>query len=323
MLWAAHPKPEPHELLSFWLVRLARANGQSLHPFCRQHWPGKALWNRDVDRKRDRELFQVLSERTGTSIDEAEACSLLAFEGRVYKRHNVSGDTHWILPLGIYHRTRRRAGAQFCPACLASPPTYIRRTWRFAWFIYCPTHRIRLQDNCPTCGAAFVFHRMTAGFGSTVSCHNCQANLTRAMPTEAARPQDLRFQAALVAATATSRFEYGKLSLTAIDAFDGLRLLASLLSSTRPAITCRWRRALAQQAHLPQLMGIPRAKAFEYLSIAHRALVLRATRFLVDDWPGRTQRCARLYNARASDIGRDRHAELPRWLLEVKAVMRK
>jgi hypothetical protein len=163
-LWPAHPKPLEDELLSSWWVRLARANHERLHSFTRIILPGHAVWNRDLDKSASDETLRLLSRKTGTTYARVQATTLQGLTGCLFPRFNAHGNTKWILPIGVYHRTRRRYGLQFCPQCLRTDAVpYFRRLWRLAFVTMCPVHWTPLLDRCPACGAAVAFHRREFG----------------------------------------------------------------------------------------------------------------------------------------------------------------
>jgi len=163
-LWPIHLRPKKDELLSSWLVRLAMAHGLKLHTFCSTVWPGKQIWNRDIDKCADEALLDVLSRKTAVSRSDVSRTTLAAYEGYVYERHNANGNTLWIMPLGVYHRTRTGFGLQYCPKCLSEDDVpYYRRCWRLAFITCCETHAVTLLDRCNQCGAAVNFHRDEMG----------------------------------------------------------------------------------------------------------------------------------------------------------------
>lgn len=196
-LWPVHPKPAADELLSSWLARLAMAHGLKLHTFTQLTWPGKSIWNRDVDRSADSEVLATLVRRTGASAESVEATTLCAYEGVLFEQYNPTGTTQWIMPLGIYHRTRRSYGLQFCPRCLdedAEP--YYRRAWRLACVSMCVRHEVMLLDRCPDCAAPVIFHRGDLGqrskrvAESLTDCHVCGLDRRLAAVEDAARWAD-------------------------------------------------------------------------------------------------------------------------------------
>ena len=109
-LWPYHAKPRPDELLSSWLVRLAAGNGLKLHTFSAMAWPGVSLWNRDLDSLAPACVLDVLAARTATAVSTVQETTLRALTGRLFEEHNPNGMTAWVLPIGVYHRTRHRFG---------------------------------------------------------------------------------------------------------------------------------------------------------------------------------------------------------------------
>jgi hypothetical protein len=189
-LWPIHLKPKDDELLSSWLVRLARSHGMKLHSFCSLTWGRrKNIWNRDIDRNADREMISVLARKTATPEARIRQTLLSSFEGILFKYHNPYGNTPFIIPLRIYHRVRRFPGIQFCPHCLQEDATpYYRRIWRLAHFIVCERHGNPLCNRCARCFAPVNFHRMELGHKSLVSsslptrCFRCLFDLRRTQP---------------------------------------------------------------------------------------------------------------------------------------------
>lgn len=187
-LWPAHPKPMPDELLSSWIVRIAQANGLKLQTFCDRAFGNEhQLWNRDIDRLAPPWLLSTLARRTGTSLPAIRRTTLDCYIGRLYRRKQQAGQLRWILPVGVYHRTRIRHGMQFCPQCLledAQP--YFRTVWRVAALTYCAKHQLRLYDRCPACDAPVAYHRRELGRpaatdpGPLSLCHACSFDLRNA-----------------------------------------------------------------------------------------------------------------------------------------------
>lgn len=211
-LWPVHLKPQADELLSSWLMRLAAAHALKLHTFCALTWTRrKQIWNRDIDKCADESILNLLVEKTGTRPEVVARTTLAAYEGYLYERHNPYGNTRWIMPVGVYHRTRRRHGLQFCPRCLAEDDApYYRRSWRLAFVTFCERHGTTLSDRCPRCYAPVNFHRNELGHrakwaaDSVTLCHACGYDLretSEAQPTGLADCRILEFQRGLTDAT--------------------------------------------------------------------------------------------------------------------------
>lgn len=188
-LWPWRPRPESDELLSSWLRRVALGNSAKLHTFCNAVWPGLQIWNRDIDCLAPTPLMETMSASTGVPPAQVEATTFRPLVGTLFEDVRVAGPTSWILAVGVYHRTRRRSGQQWCPLCLArDTETYYRRRWRLALASTCSPHGTVLCDHCHECGAPAVPHRGTDPF-----CHLCKAD-RREHPVALADSQALQFE---------------------------------------------------------------------------------------------------------------------------------
>ena len=180
VLWPAHPKPLPDELLSSWIVRVAAANGIKLQTLSWMLFGnGRSPWNRDIDRSAPGWLIKALSQYTGTNYWDVFHTTLTTYRTRLYPRRRTAGQLRWILPIRSYGMQRKAFGLQFCPECLAgdSQP-YFRRLWRVALVTYCPEHHVELHDACPACGVPVIIFR--GDFGRELRdarpmhvCHSC------------------------------------------------------------------------------------------------------------------------------------------------------
>jgi hypothetical protein len=190
-LFPYHPKPQPDELLSSWIIRTARGHGQMPYQFCQSICPKVYVWNRDVDRLVPQAIIDTMATRTATPGDRATATTIAAYEGELMEFHSPRGQAKWVLRGGIYHRLRRRAWLQYCPCCLAEDQSpYFRRKWRLALVTTCIRHKIILCDRCPRCDDTVMPHRSETLY----VCHNCEFDL-RNTPVEQADIPTVSFQA--------------------------------------------------------------------------------------------------------------------------------
>lgn len=155
----------------------------------------QAIWNRDIDKLAPNALLDRLCKLTGATREQALETTLNAYEGILYERHNPYGSTQWILPLGIYHRTRKRFGLLYCPLCLKEDnEPYFRKQWRLAFHLVCDRHGTLMNDRCPSCGAGVVFfrrelgHRSTLDGGEITRCYACEFDLRQAPAYDAPGP---------------------------------------------------------------------------------------------------------------------------------------
>lgn len=164
--------------MSSWLMRIILAYRMAPHSFCASEWPGKCVWNRDIDRCADEEIIDVLVERTGQPRHTVESMRLRSCEGTVFERLSDGGHAPWLLNVGVYHRLRRLHGQQYCPACLASDAKpHFRKYWRLVFHTVCPVHKIPLCDECPHCGMPVMFHRVPTDAEGLHVCHACGGSL--------------------------------------------------------------------------------------------------------------------------------------------------
>ncbi|WP_368735494.1 TniQ family protein, partial [Ralstonia sp. ASV6] len=187
-LLPVHPHPRPDELLSSWMLRLAHGNGLKVHSFCQSYFGrDKQVWNRNIDVLAPSWLLAGLSELSGIPQSTIEATSLHKFESLVFEQINLYGATRWLLPAGVYHRTRKCHGMQYCPACLSTDAVpYFRARWCLAFYTECDVHRVLMQDACHVCDAPIAFFRGDIGHKSQLEahpptrCHRCGTDITRA-----------------------------------------------------------------------------------------------------------------------------------------------
>ena len=302
-LWPIHPQPLPDELLSSWMIRLARSNGFKVHNFYAQFFGReRQIWNRDIDHFAPPWLIDGLADRTGTPRERIVQMTLRAFESFAFEHFNEIGMTRWILPLGIFHRTRRAYGQQFCPQCMteATEP-YLRRHWRLALTVICTRHSVMLQDRCIACGRPLAPHRsdmsVRGGFperSSMLRCHVCRACI--AAPAEKAMPEDVRMQLEIenILQSGFVMLDTGQPVYSHLY-FDGLRMIMRVVPKPQPSL---------------------RRIIFEFASIQQRLDLLRSAIQLTADWPHNfLHRCSALPHSYTTVSNNE--VDTPYWLKSV------
>lgn len=235
--------------------------------------------------------MKVLAERTGTPMRRVTETTLSAYEGLIYEKHNPYGNTAWIMPVGVYHRTRRRFGLQFCPRCLSDKVPYFRRSWRLAFVTLCVKHRVALLDRCMSCGEAINFHRDEMGdrnkqvSDSMTLCHSCKFDI-RDAPVESIdqRTGEVEFQEHLLKAMNRGWVEIpGHGAVYSHLYFIVLHQLVRLLATGKRAPALRI--AAEQRYWLTQRPFLSKERDFERLDVAHRRWLLNAAGRLLGEWP--------------------------------------
>lgn len=233
--WPVAVAPEPDELLSSWLHRLALAHGLPPRGSGAALGLGGGAWSGRLDLAPSAALLDLLARRTGLAAAAIAALSFRDFGARGL-----------LLPMRTTVSPRRKdrwraTWLQACPSCLAEDQNpYFRRAWRLATTIFCPRHARRLIDRCPACQQALVPFDQAA-LAPQHFCAHCLFDLRRA-----ATPQ----VHALARRTVQSFAEFG-LGLTNDD------------DAARKAIL-----------GLPARRDRPRSAAFTALSTRERALCL-------------------------------------------------
>ncbi len=312
-LWPAHPKPLPDELLSSWLVRIARANGLKLQTFCVQVFGQKRqLWNRDIDRLAPAWLLQSLAQHTGTPLRRVVDTTLLRYQGVLYERKPATGQLRWILCAGMYHRKRQAFGTLYCPRCLAEDTEpYFRTRWRVAVLCHCAHHGVELLDRCQQCGEPIAFHRQELGkphsvdAGPMSGCHVCGADLRNA-PTKKAEFYD---DSIAVVSNSIADLIEGRPSPLGAGHMVVLHQLCRIMVSR-----CWSARLGAYVTCMLSCSPVPISVArwFEARTIAERRHIIQLASWLLAEPDIRIEMAWKDRAARYSDLGRDM-SKWPPW----------
>lgn len=226
-------QPDPDELLSSFLSRCARVHGMRPTVFCAFHLHPHPVWNRDIDRSASPALMEAIADNAHVQPHDIEALTLRSWECITHPvspcRIGSSGMAPWITTVGIYHRTRKRYGLQYCPLCLKERLIF-GRVWRLAFVTVCPTHHVRLRDACDACGAPIIPHRQRV---SARYCDRCGGDLCAigrdpSMPSSSVHGA-LRLQEALFDALTGQRLMVGHQCLQGADFLQGARFVLAHL----------------------------------------------------------------------------------------------
>ena len=292
-------KPEPDELFSSWLVRLAMAHGLKLHVFTKFIFPKRRVWNRDIDKSADAAHIEAACKYTNVSEQRIFNSTLVSFEGNLYETHNPNGIQMWLMPVGVFRQTRTRFGLQMCPLCLSEDKTpYYRRLWRVSWSVVCTKHKIRLLDRCPGCQHPIIFHRGDMGWrGQAVStsmtqCSDCGLYWTSKKVINGLIQADADaadFQIRLENASVDRHIEVGGFGYVhSINFFNGLKHILRILSVSRR--TPKFRKTASEKSGLPlgeTSFDGRQFQSFEYLPAESRYRTIRLASWLLDKWSER------------------------------------
>ncbi len=307
-LWPIHLKPKDDELLSSWLVRLARIYGIKTHSYCSSIWPGKNIWTRDIDRLADIEILTTLSEKTATPYKRVYETTLRSYEGRLWETYNPIGNNAWLMPIGIYHREHRLWGLQYCPRCLIEDEDpYFRRAWRLAFVTVCADHNFMLRDKCPECNAPLNFYRNQYECNSITYCSECGYDLRRATPLKAEGVrQQVKHQKNVMAV-----LKRGWINIPGFGTVHSLLFFRVYHQLTRLMATGRRKEVI--QAAMSKLISLPKLsrrfwgglKYVDNMFVEDRYCCIAMANWLLDKWPDRFITFCRENGILSSDLLRD------------------
>jgi len=318
-LWPVHPRPLEDELLTSWLVRCAHANGVRTESWCTALFGSRsAVWNRDFDRSISSTQIERIARCSGQAAADLQRCTLSALEGTLSQKINQRGNSPGLVPLRIFHRTRKGAGLMFCPVCLASGNTvYWRRLWRISYVTACPLHGCELLDVCERCGSAVAQHRVDMHWDIDpgklndliTRCHKCFHDLRECQTTVASLAQ-IRV-AQLVANALRDGWVQMEESVShrplyAMSFFGGLRcLLAGIRSSD-----LRRSDRMSDQMHSE---GYHAASGFDHDLLVDRRKQIEQVGKQLEDWPNAFLNGARRSGLTYTSLMADRW-QTPYWI---------
>ena len=285
-----HPHPKTDELFSSWLVRLCLHMGIKLHTFTKLVVPHHQVWNRDIDRSAPAAMLYTLSQQTGLPFEVLYHATLQSYEGFVFEKNSYIGVTPLLCSVGIWHRKRKNYALSFCPACLyeSKHEPYFKRNWRLVVSTCCFKHKLQLLDSCQSCQAPITFHRHdffnkgVPSRQSIASCSNCRAMLYACDWKKEKEPDFLLFQQKLDSMLESGWTQTGSAPVPSILYLKVVRQLMRIFSSQT---------ANAQILHelysrsTGFLHLIPQSNEIESMRLTGRKSALRATLWLLNDWP--------------------------------------
>lgn len=262
------------ELLSSFLIRNAHAHGTTPYSFLSYYWPGKQVWNRDLDRTTDQAWLNELEALVGVPAEQLEASTLLPFR-RILGSALRNGDTPLLLSVSVFHRTRLRHGLQYCPTCFAEGHHWFRRIWRLGFVFVCPEHGSALVDACPACGSPVVPHRSLRLDLSR--CHQCGTCLGSNARTKLPSSGVLEWQRWLLGVSLNTATGAGPFDPQ--ETFTSVRSLLSILTIRRV------HSAIREALHLPVAPTPESRLQFEHARATEREVLMETLTAWLSDWP--------------------------------------
>ena len=85
----------------------------------------------------------------------------------------------WVIPTGSRNKTKIN-GLHYCPLCIATKPSYFRKSWRLSWSIACPEHKLLLLNKCTCCDMSISPHLASYLKTDITRCISCGFELSQA-----------------------------------------------------------------------------------------------------------------------------------------------
>jgi hypothetical protein len=316
MLLPFRPKPKEDELLSSWLVRLARGYGMGIDDFLLSTEIGAYIRSSDCDRIQSAGLIKQLHDCTGTTRAAIERTLLIAHVSSLFSDgvQSRSANWSWLIPLGRSGRSTPPLGFQICPHCLSDGESYYRWQWRVALFFRCMKHHCLLVDECPQCGSRIhpytlsllgLRHACGEADGTLERCDHCSFDFHSAS-TRSGRASSVEAQSALQLRLSPNN---DSSNMPADEYFAVLRHIIDLLDGENTGLD-ELREVVAKESGIPRVdpgrsyepdLDIP---SFEEMAVEKRELILEAAFWLVDRWPSRFLKCCRKAGVRHPALNR-------------------
>ena len=171
------------ESISSWMIRAALNQGCTPLTFTQYYWSQHRLWTRDLDK--GFEYFDPNITLDISRLARIDTEELIQFNTlySIYKQLEYGNDfykknTSWIIPLAKRNRVQF-LGYQYCPLCLmdVNKQPYLRIHWRFTWSVCCTSHKVLLQNKCPSCGEVYQPQLLDAMSRYIDHCYHCKSIL--------------------------------------------------------------------------------------------------------------------------------------------------
>ncbi|WP_422476273.1 TniQ family protein [Endozoicomonas sp. ALB032] len=271
------PCPKPNELLTSWMTRLAHRYGQAAPAFYACLFENPRLWYRDLDCNCPESYLQTLSRRVALPVDTLIELSLKNFND-VLPVNPSDGLPLWVMPVGIYHRERKRFGLQYCPLCLEADG-YWRQQWRLAWNTGCPEHQIQLWDCCPACRYPVQYHLTDPAIQGLCHCSQCGYDLRNAKQTVWIHSEPAKGLVEVLNGSLKSKIAKWLYPGNPTDFALGLRFLAQLITGQ-----ARIREMLEPLVK----MTVPSqcSTSIQRAGLSQRAWIIEGLSVLLEQWPG-------------------------------------
>lgn len=185
--------PEQNELFSSWFCRLAVSHSIKPQSFLLNYFDRDLpIFNRDIDLFNSEKLVDFFTGHSPLLRWQVEELFLNSYNSYAFLIESQPfSHINNILPLGIFHRDRKRFGMQYCPSCLNKKAFY-KKEWRLVTSILCVECNEYLKDKCNICNKPIVYHKIYTtnnlskieNFYPFSTCYFCKSDLAKLNPNK-------------------------------------------------------------------------------------------------------------------------------------------
>jgi len=177
-------KPLPNEILSSWLVRIAKNHFLEPRKFTSVFFKDKYFWTLDVDKSISGSYLDKLVQSTSVSDMDINYLTLKSFIPYLDVKFSTDQSRTWFNRI---QRTKGRISSfsyLYCPNCLRTDPEpYLRKEWRIYLSTTCFKCECFLRENCPHCKNPIQHfnhnsHQLDKSFDYIKFCAVCKKDIS-------------------------------------------------------------------------------------------------------------------------------------------------
>lgn len=316
-----YTRPLPDELFSSWLIRCAISHNSNPQSFSKEVFKTNNIWNRDIDKSVPLDYLRYFSEINQTSYEDGLKSTFFKYENILFENVVIKSFCRFILPQGIYHRTRLRLSLQFCPICLSKSSAYYRTIWRLAIFVCCPICNVNLHDKCPKCFSPIIPHRnftkssYTRLFKTPTQCYVCDFNLLNSPLTF---PDKEVYELTKVFQKKITRAGFNQSTVNNdLLYFDGIRSIIHWLGHNKEKLI-QIRGSIFQRSKYWSPKPPIETRGFiEFMDHTMRYQMIFNLAYVLNDWPYSILKISEKYKVNYHEFNSYDHKGVPFWVSHI------
>lgn len=316
-----YTRPLPDELFSSWLIRCALKHNSNPQSFSKEVFKTNNIWNRDIDRSILLENLKYFSEINLTTYAEGLKSTFHKYENILFERLIIKSNCKFVLPQGIYHRTRSRPSLQYCPICLSKKTPYYKTIWRLAFFVCCPICKIKLHDKCPKCLSPVIPHRNftknadSGNIKSITQCYACDFNLT-ASPIS--YPDSEVYDLTLVFYKKIIRAGHNQFTINNdLLYFEGIRSIVFWLNPSNEKSCLISNSIFKNSMYYDVPLTIEKKNSLEFMDYSTRYKMIYNLAIVLNDWPNSITKISQTHKINYYEFNTYNNFNVPFWLFNL------